>query len=222
MDRLIKFFSEVGKLRFLKRKWDVRGVAKEDAESSADHAFRVALMAWALGTKENLDLGIIIKMALIHDLCNVYVGETTPYDKVLTGDPQKDQVILRGLPRFSKEQKEEALKERREKEEAAFDKLLNLVSNKSFAHEIKELWLDYEFVRTPEARFVRQVDRIEPLLQAVEYKEEEKIDDITVYWYQAKEWVDFKNLQEFVHALDDHLYVKRQQKSNKKAALVSR
>jgi len=221
MKNVIKFFSEIGKLRFLKRKWDLRGVSKEEAESSADHAFRVSLLAWFMASKENLDVEKVIKMSLIHDLCNVYVGEITPYDKLLTGDPEKDKLILRGLPRYSKEQKEEMIKERREKEEAAFDKLLALVPDHSFANEIKELWLDYEFVRTREARFVRQIDRIEPLMQAIEYKKEGKIEDIQVYWYQAKEWIDFKSLLQLVEALDNFTYG-NSKKHKQDSALVSR
>lgn len=205
---LIKFIFLANQLKEIKRKWDMRGVPKEDSESAADHAFRVSIMAWLLSESEKLDVVAVIKMSLIHDLCNVYVGEMTIYDRVLTGDPEKDKISLRILPHYLKEEKERILEERRKLESEAFDKLLDLIPG-PFAKEVKELWLDYEYLRTPEGRFVRQVDRIEPLLQALEYKKEGKAEDITVYWYQVKEWIHNKNLLKFVSTLDDYYYKKQ-------------
>lgn len=222
MLEVIEFFLEIEKLKFLRRRWGVRGVSEFDSESSADHAFRLTLMVWFFAKEQGLNVEKVIKMALIHDLCNIYLGETTPYDNVLTGDVEKDKQILAGLPRYSKEEKEKMVGERRQKEEEAFEKLLKALPN-NFRTEIKELWLDYEKARTPEGRLVRQLDRIEPLMQALDYKEKGYLEDLNVYWFQAKEWLDNKELIEFLETLDDYYYkiLPEIQKDKKKEELVA-
>lgn len=216
---LINFFSEIGKLKFIKRRWNLRGVPESDAESAADHAFRLALMSWLFAENEHLDVAKVMKMSLIHDLCNVLIGEMTPYDNVLTGDRKKDRVILAGLPRYSKEEKERMVDERRRQESKALNKLLTLAPPK-FAKEVRELWLDYEEMRTREGRFVRQVDRLEPLIQAVEYKRRGKLSDLNVYWVQVKEWLDNPRLVKFVEELDKSFYGLKTKKRLAKAAAV--
>ncbi len=82
MEELVKFFFEVGKLKKMARKgWVINNI--KNPESIAEHVFRAALMAWFLGTKKKgLNIERIIKMALIHDLCEIYAGDTTTYDSV--------------------------------------------------------------------------------------------------------------------------------------------
>lgn len=219
---LIKFFSEIGKLKFIKRRWNVRGVPEKDAESAADHAFRLALMSWFFAKNQSLSAEKVIKISLIHDLCNVYTGEMTPYDNVMTGDLKKDRVTLAGLPRYTKGEKERMVAERRALEAQALDRLLQLAP-KEFSEEVKELWRDYEEMRTDEGRFVRQVDRVEPLVQAVEYKNAGKLSDMNVYWFQVKEWLDNKGLLNFVELLDKYFYNRRPKSrlEQKSAKLVS-
>jgi putative hydrolase of HD superfamily len=44
---------------------------------------------------------------------------------------------------------------------------------------VKELWLEYENNSTPEAKFVKDLDKLEMILQAVEYEHEQNkvLDD---------------------------------------------
>lgn len=89
MKDLITFFVEVGKLKKMKRRgWVIRGV--KDPETIAEHTFRMALMAWVFGKRKRLDIQQILKMALIHDLCEVYAGDTTPYDNIIVGKNKND------------------------------------------------------------------------------------------------------------------------------------
>ena len=106
MDKIIKFFSEIGKLKLIPRRgWVIRDV--KNPESIAEHTFRVAIMAWVLADRKNskLNLEKLIKMALIHDLCEVYSGDITPYDSILPKDKKKRQELLKTWPRFSNEEK---------------------------------------------------------------------------------------------------------------------
>lgn len=106
MDKIIKFFSEVGKLKDIKRRgWIIRDI--KNPESIADHSFRAALMGWILAEKSGRKLNIskLLKMAIVHDLCEVYAGDTTPYDTILPKDKKKRRELLKTWPRFSEAQR---------------------------------------------------------------------------------------------------------------------
>ena len=89
--------------------------------------------------KYHLDLNLekCMKIALVHELGEIYAGDFIP-----------NQV--------SKEEKHIL-------EEKAVDSLLN---EASFDNDFKELWLEYENQLSEEAVFVKQVDKLEPMLQA--------------------------------------------------------
>src|SRR5919197_634922 len=73
-----------GKLKQVRRKgWIDRGVS--DAESVADHSYRVALLAWALARARGLDAERAMLIGLVHDLAEAEVGDETPYDGLLDG-----------------------------------------------------------------------------------------------------------------------------------------
>ena len=83
MNNFIDFFIEAGKLKKQKRSgWVLREV--KNPETIAEHSFRVAIMGWLLANKKRgLNIEKIIKMALIHDIGEIYAGDITPYDSIL-------------------------------------------------------------------------------------------------------------------------------------------
>ena len=124
--------------------WLERGLPPARCESVAEHSFGNAMLCLLLAQQQpDLNVEKILRMALIHDLGEVYVGDLTPTDAV---DPKKKYAtekqavlkILSGLP--------------------AGDTLL-------------ENWEEYEAQVTPEAQFVKQVDRLEFALQAAQYEQ---------------------------------------------------
>ena len=207
MINLIKFFNEIGKLKFIKRVgWILGGVKEDEAESIADHSHRLAVMGWYFAAKKGLNIEKVIKMSLIHDLCTVYTGDITPYGNLLTGDLEKDRETVARWPRRSQEEKEKITKERKELETKAFEKISSVI-NDGLGEEITDLWQDYEEGKSPEGRFVRQLDRVEKLLQATEYKEAKKyLNPINPFWVQLKELVDDPDLIEFIKGLDEYFY----------------
>ena len=44
------------------------------------------------------------------------------------------------------------------------------------AKEMVELWKEYDKAETPEARYVKDLDKLEMILQADEYEEEQNVD----------------------------------------------
>jgi len=200
MKNLIKFLTEIGKLKEVKRKgWKLRGV--KNPETIAAHSFRMAIMAWLLANQKKLDVNRVIKTALIHDLCEVYAGDTTPYDKLLSKNKKEIREIFNKWPRFPQKQKKKNFSEKYKKESKALRKLTQNIPP-LIQKEIRLLWEDYERGSTPEGRFVRQVDRLENLLQALEYSKRGEKFSIEPWWIQIEELIDIPILIEFMKALE--------------------
>jgi len=207
MEELLNFFIEIGKLKRKKRKgWELRGV--ENPETIASHTFRMTITAWFLGEQKKLNISKVIKMSLLHDLCEVYAGDTTPYDEILPKDAKQRKKIINTWPRLSKKEKEKHFLKKYKKEAEALEKLiLKLPSN--LKKEIRSLWLDYEKGLTREGRFVRQIDRVENLLQALEYWKNNKQFAIEPWWLQIEELVDDPLLLEFMESLEKKFHQKK-------------
>ncbi|TXT13371.1 hypothetical protein VHUM_00738 [Vanrija humicola] len=119
--------------------------------SIADHMCRMALMAMMIpSTAERpLDIPRCVMMALVHDLAEAYVGDITP---------------IEGVPAHVKHQLEEQ----------AMDSFLNEMlggeGNRQARERFRSLWEEYEARETPESKLVKDLDRLELVLQAVEYE----------------------------------------------------
>ena len=138
---LLRFLHLAGRLKETARAgWVLRGV--EAPESVADHSFRLALMALVLAPRagEAVDRGRCVEMALVHDLAEAVVGDITPYDGV-------------------------AADEKRRREEETMRELAALAGDPA----LLDLWREYDAAATPEARFVKELDKLETVLQAAEY-----------------------------------------------------
>ncbi|PIX88481.1 MAG: hypothetical protein COZ30_00705 [Candidatus Nealsonbacteria bacterium CG_4_10_14_3_um_filter_36_16] len=207
MENLLNFFIETGKLKSKKRKgWIFRGV--REPETIASHTFRMAIMAWILGEQKKFNINKLLKMSLIHDLCEVYAGDTTPYDKLLPKDKKKWKKITQEWPRFTKKEKGKIFQEKYKKENQALERMI-LKLPPSLKKEIKNLWIDYEKGLTPEGRFVHQVDRVENLLQALEYWKKDRPFAIGPWWIQIEELVDDPFLLKFIELLEKKFHKKR-------------
>jgi putative hydrolase of HD superfamily len=207
--KLLHFFLEIGKLKKLRRTgWVLRGV--KDPESVTDHAFRVVLMGWIFGREKKLDYERMIKMALVHDLGEVEAGDRTPYDSLLpkgAKDKNRKKVLLK-WPRWTKREKEEKTREKFERELKSLENMIRdlpLLLKK----EIKNLWLEYMEGKTKEARVLRQLDKLENLIQALEYERQDRDFPIGPFWIELRERLDDPDLLKFMKALEDHFYKKR-------------
>lgn len=67
MKKLAEFLLQAGRLKYLPRSGWVRE-GMPNPETVAEHSWRVALLAMALGEELGCDRNKLIKMALIHDL----------------------------------------------------------------------------------------------------------------------------------------------------------
>ena len=185
--------------------WLNRGLDKP--ETIAQHMFRVALLNWLVAQQGSNKLNIckIIKASLAHDLCEVYAGDTTPYDGLLSGDPVKDRQLLSRWIRLSKSEKEQRAQSKFGEEDKALRKLVSYLP-KNVASDLLAAWLEYEQVTSQEGRFVRQGDKVETLLQAVQYFGPKPGSMAMSWWEEVEDIVDGPELRAFVKEIEDWFY----------------
>ena len=122
---------------------------------------------------------------------------------------------MKTWPRFTNGEKIEMAFEKHKKEWRALLKLTSKLPPK-FRREIIDLWADYEEGLTKEGRFLHQADRMENLLQALEYWKKGGIPPIRPWWIWAKEFFDDPLLLEFMEALDKKFHSKGEGAKTKK------
>lgn len=211
MEDIIDFLTEVGKLKKMPRRgWVINRI--KNPESIADHSFRAALLSWVLAKrKKGMNIERLLKIALVHDLCEVYAGDITPYDSVIPKNSRKLEELMKTWPRFTNAQKKKNVLRKMKKEKIGLDKLVAKLPPdlKSLQNEIKSLWMDYENGLTPEGRFFKQADRLENFLQAVEYWKTYKKPPQQPWWLWAREFFDDPLLLSFIKEMDKKFHKKR-------------
>jgi len=143
---LLNLFRSSGGLKRIRRTgWVLKGI--QEAESVADHVFRVVFMCSVLAPGRKLDEKKLLDMALIHDL-----GETA------TSDIRWQQGKRLLAPQAAKDKIEESI----------LKKILPYSRNEKY---FLSLFYDFRDQTSPEAKFLRQVEKLEMALQALEYQE---------------------------------------------------
>lgn len=132
------FLAEVDKLKTVLRQSPL--AAADRRENDAEHSWHLALMVAVLAehSDEPIDVGRTLELVVVHDLVEIYAGDTPLYDDVGRESQQ-------------------------EREEAAADRLFGLLPDDQERY-FRELWDEFEARRTPEARFAKAVDRVQPVL----------------------------------------------------------
>jgi putative hydrolase of HD superfamily len=134
----LTFLIEVDKLKTILRQSPL--AAADRRENDAEHSWHLALMVLVLAeyADEAIDVGHTIKLVVVHDLVEIYAGDTPIYDPAAGVDQQ-------------------------EREEAAADRLFGILPEDS-GLRLRALWDEFEARETPEARFAKAMDRFQPLL----------------------------------------------------------
>ncbi|MCL4506380.1 MAG: HD domain-containing protein [Chloroflexi bacterium] len=148
---LIEAYFEFNQLKQLYRQgWLRRGAPPERCESVAEHTFSAAVLAMLIadGHFPALDKLKVLRLALLHDFGEIYAGDIVPDDHI-----------------------DAATKHRREQE--AVQQVLGKLSH---GEAYLSLWQEYEAGASVEARFVKQIDRLEMAMQAVVYERQHVVD----------------------------------------------
>ena len=135
----IEFIREIDKLKYIFRKTKL--INSDRPENDAEHSWHLAMMAIVLAghANEPIDLEKVMKMVLIHDIVEIDSGDVFVYDTTKSHD------------NFDEELK-------------AARRIFGILPEEQ-AEEFINLWIEFEEMKTPESKFARSLDRLEPLLQ---------------------------------------------------------
>lgn len=211
MKKYFEFFSKVKKLKEMPRTgWVLREV--KSPETVAEHTFGVAFLSWLLGSQMNLEVQKLIKIALSHDLCEVFAGDKTPfwYYPNLPKDKILQRKVLQKWARLSMKERKRAANKKRKVEEKALLNLLKFL-DKPIKREIFQFWLEYENGSSPEGKLVRQLNRVETLIQALEYFKEKTSQN---WWEWAEEIAEDKIVLDFMKTIEERFCQKKEIKEN--------
>lgn len=134
----IQFSSVCDKMKSIYRQTLLADGSRQ--ETDAEHSWHLALMAMLFSdyAPEGTDINKVIKMVLVHDLVEIYAGDTFCYD-------------------------EKAGADKAEREMKSAEKLFSILP-KEKGEEFKNLWLEFDAEETKEALFAASLDRIQPLI----------------------------------------------------------
>lgn len=165
---ILDVLGHAGDLKQISRQgWTYIGVPKP--ESVADHSFRVAILVLLLAHRNpDIDPARALTIALLHDLPEAITGDITPFDQHLNDGEIDSDRLFRSQPRYSDEVDQR-------KYQAEHDAIQTIARRLDEAGRalVTGAWIEYERQETNEARLVRQADKLEAWLQALEYREEQ-------------------------------------------------
>ena len=173
--------------------WLDRGVPPALVESVADHSHAVALLAWVCAVQRradgaDLDPVRVLKLALLHDLAEAETGDAPPYDPASIPsehDPDARRAFLER--RHVRAAKRDV--DKRIRENAAMQALLRALPRETQS-ELGEVWADLRDGTSAEARFTKQVDRLETFLQSRQYRRADPSTPVSSFQQEVMETVD--------------------------------
>ena len=134
----LDFILEIDKEKNIFRQTHLSGHGRN--ENDAEHAWHMAIMAYLLQeySNEKIDVARVMLMCLIHDVVEIDAGDTYAYDA-------------------------EGLKTQKAREEAAKERLYSMLPEDQKA-DLVAIFDEFEERKTPEAKFARALDNLQPLL----------------------------------------------------------
>lgn len=126
-------------------------------ESVADHTWRLAILVLLFSDQlsQKFDLEKTLKMVLVHDVPEIIAGDASPLGEDGTG---------KNVYAFDAEK----AKARHEQEKSAAVKLFSSLPI-DLSTNLFNLWLEYDQQTSFEAKVVKTLDKIEALIQVLEY-----------------------------------------------------
>ena len=138
LKKQLDFALEIDKEKNIFRQTHLSGHGRN--ENDAEHAWHMAIMAYLLQeySNERIDVARVMLMCLIHDVVEIDAGDTYAYDA-------------------------EGLKTQKAREEAAKERLYSMLPEDQKA-DLTAIFDEFEERKTPEAKFARALDNLQPLL----------------------------------------------------------
>lgn len=185
LNKQLEFTIEIDKMCDILRRTVL--INKSRRENDAEHSWHIAVMAQLFleYTTESIDIGRVVRMLVIHDLIEIYAGDTFAYD--VKGNEDK-----------------------KSREIAAADKLFAILPEDQGA-EIRLLWEEFDDMKTSDAKYAACMDRIQPFLnntltnghtwmegKTKRWQVEERMSVVKKMMPEVYEWVE-ENIQNAVN-----------------------
>lgn len=134
LKRQLDFCLEIDKEKTIVRETYLADESRK--ETDAEHAWHMAVMAMVLSEYANkkVDTGRVIQMLLIHDLVEIYAGDTFAYDAAGAATQKT-------------------------RETSGADRLFSKLPEDQ-GKTMRALWEEFEAWETPEAKFARSLDPV--------------------------------------------------------------
>jgi len=118
-------------------------IGTDRRENDAEHSWHVAIMSMILEShsKIKVDINKVIKMLLVHDIVEIYAGDTFAYDT--KGNESKLQRELDSMAKIKSQLSTE------------------------IGDYIESLWLEFDERKSDEARYANAMDRLQPILSNI-------------------------------------------------------
>lgn len=138
LQKQFEFIKEIDKEKLIGRQTYISDGSRK--ENDAEHAWHMAIMTLLLSEYANEEIDVLrtITMLLIHDLVEIDAGDTFAYD-------------------------EEGKKTQEEREQKAAERIFSLLPEDQ-GKKLREIWEEFEERKTPEAKFARTMDNVQPLM----------------------------------------------------------
>ena len=142
LDAQFAFLNEADRLKSVLRATTL--VDGSRPENSGEHSWHLALYALILADQADPEVNIdrVIRMLLIHDLVEIDVGD---------------------VPIHSQNGQAHASAATQAAESQAADRIFGLLP-RDLGDDLRALWEEFEAAETPDARFAKSLDRVQPVM----------------------------------------------------------
>ena len=138
LDMQLKFSAEIDKMTGIIRRTSL--IDRSRRENDAEHSWHIATMAMLFEeyAKEPVNVPRAVEMCVVHDLIEIYAGDTFAYDV-------------------------KANEDKAEREKEAADKLFSQLPQEQ-GKMIRSLWEEFDTMETPDAKYAACMDRLQPFM----------------------------------------------------------
>lgn len=138
LQKQLDFLLEIDKVKNIFRMTSITDGSRR--ENDAEHSWHLAIMAliFADYVDNDVDICKVMKMVLIHDLVEIYAGDTFAFD-------------------------EKGYEDKAQREQEAATKIFGMLE-KDQGKELRGLWEEFEEGQTKEAEYAIMLDTMQPLL----------------------------------------------------------
>lgn len=136
LDKQLLFAAEIDKMSSVERRTLL--LDRSRRENDAEHSWHIAVMALLFSeyAAEEVDLGHVVKMCVVHDLVEIIAGDTFAYDT-------------------------EGNSGKKARELKAADELFDMLPPDQ-KETVRKLWEEFDAMETADAKYAACMDRLQP------------------------------------------------------------